>query len=104
MSLGLYLKESVEEGFVSIELSGEVDIYTCQMLKDRLYKIIDESGKDIILDCSQLNYIDSMGLGVFVAVLKKIKLIDRDIKIINLKESIRKLFVITSLDALFNIK
>jgi len=104
MSLGLTLKERIEEVFVHFDVSGEVDIYTCQMLKERLYKAIDEHKKDLVLDCGQLNYIDSTGLGVFVAVLKKVKQMDKEIQIVNLKESIKKLFVITSLDTLFNIK
>ena len=58
----------------------------------------------MILDCGQLNYIDSTGLGVFVAVLKKVKQIGKKIQIENLKESTKKLFVITSLDGMFNIK
>ena len=55
------------------------------------------------MDCTRLNYIDSTGLGVFVAVLKKVKQIDRSITIENLKDSILKLFLITNLDSLFNI-
>ena len=104
MSLGLQLVENKEENSIHIEVSGEVDIYTCQELKDKLYKAIDENGVDLVLDCEDLNYIDSTGLGVFVAVLKKIKLIGKEIRIEHLKDSIKKLFVITSLDSLFNIK
>ena len=104
MSLGFYLKEKDDENSVRIELAGEVDILTCQELKEMLYKIIDDHGKDLVLDCSQLNYIDSTGLGVFVGVLKKVKLIDKEVRIVNLKESTKKLFVITSLDTLFNIE
>lgn len=104
MSSGLTIKEKEEEKAVQIEIGGEVDIYTCQELKDKLYRCVDQSGKDLVLDCRNLNYIDSTGLGVFVAVLKKVKLIDRQITIVNLKESILKLFLITKLDLLFAIK
>jgi anti-sigma B factor antagonist len=104
MPLDLLAKENNADDCIRIEVSGEVDIYTCQELKEKLYKSIDEHGKNLVLDCSHLTYIDSTGLGVFVAVLKKIKLIGKDIRVENLKESIKKLFVITSLDTLFNIK
>ena len=104
MSSGLVMKEKEMDGFVLVSISGEVDIYTCQDLKDKLYQLVDLYGKDLILDCEGLNYIDSTGLGVFVAVLKKVKQNQIQITIENLKESIKKLFVITSLDSLFNIK
>jgi anti-sigma B factor antagonist len=103
MSSGLTIVEHEEENYVKIDVSGEVDIYTCQELKDKLYQCVDQYGKDLVLDCVSLNYIDSTGLGVFVAVLKKVKLIDRQITIKNLKEGILKLFLITKLDLLFNI-
>ena len=104
MSSGLVIKEHETDDSVVVVISGEVDIYTCQDLKSTLYRYVDKYGKSLVLDCARLNYIDSTGLGVFVAVLKKVKQIDRDITIENLKDSIAKLFLITKLDTLFNIK
>jgi len=104
MSSGLVIKEQETENNVEVAISGEVDIYTCQDLKSTLYQYVDKYGKSLILDCARLNYIDSTGLGVFVAVLKKVKQIDKDITIHNLRDSIVKLFSITKLDTLFNIK
>ena len=103
-SSGLTIKEQEHESNVLIEIGGEVDIFTCQQLKDTLYHIVERYGKDLVMDCSRLNYIDSTGLGVFVAVLKKVRQIDRNITIINIKDSILKLFLITNLDSLFNIE
>ena len=103
-SSGLAIREKDHDTHVLIEIDGEVDIFTCQQLKDTLYQVVEKYGKDLIMDCTKLNYIDSTGLGVFVAVLKKVKQIDRSITIENLKDSILKLFLITNLDSLFNIK
>ena len=104
MSSGLVIKEKETEDSVEVVINGEVDIYTCQDLKSTLYQYVDKYGKSLVLDCARLNYIDSTGLGVFVAVLKKGKQIEKDITIENLKDSIAKLFSITKLDTLFNIK
>ena len=103
-SSGLSIKEKVLDTYVLIEIGGEVDIFTCQQLKDTLYQVVDKHGKDLLMDCTRLNYIDSTGLGVFVAVLKKVKQIGCSITIENLRDSILKLFLITNLDSLFNIK
>jgi len=104
MASGLIVREQDKGGFVEVEIAGEVDIFTCQELKNQLYQYVDQYGKDLVLDCKSLNYIDSTGLGVFVAALKKVKQIHKDITIRNLKESILKLFLITQLDKLFNIE
>ena len=102
-SPGLSVREHEYENHVLVEIGGEVDIFTCQQLKETLYHVVEKYGKDLVMDCTNLNYIDSTGLGVFVAVLKKVKQIDRGVTITNLKDSILKLFLITNLDTLFNI-
>lgn len=104
MSSELKIREQYADDAVMIFLSGEVDIYTSQKLKEQLYSIIDSNKKDMKIDCTELNYIDSTGLGIFVGALKKIKQHDKKIYISSLKESIRKLFVITGLDKLFVIE
>ncbi len=103
MSSELILKEEYLSGEAKVFVSGEVDIYTAQQFKDKLYNIVDNSSNDLVIDCSGLNYIDSTGLGIFVGVLKKTKLAGRSIRVENIKDNIRKLFIITGLDKLFNI-
>jgi len=87
-----------------VVLSGEVDIYTSQELKENLYRVVESNKKDVIIDCKELNYIDSTGLGIFVGALKKAKQYEKKIKIINLKDNIKKLFIITGLDKIFEVE
>ena len=62
----------------------------------------------MIIDCKELKYIDSTGLGVLIGVLKRIK--DNNgndsgnITITNLKPYIEKIFKITGLDKIFLIE
>lgn len=104
MSSELKIKEAQSGETVNIVLSGEVDIYTSQELKERLYGIADCTNADIRIDCKELNYIDSTGLGIFVGTLKRVKQNGKKIIISNLKESIKKLFIITGLDKVFVIE
>jgi anti-sigma B factor antagonist len=101
MSSELKFVEKQLVDVVKISLIGEVDIYTASSLKEKLYSIIDQVNMDLRIDCSELNYIDSTGLGIFVGTLKKAKQNDKKIYITNLKENIKKLFLITGLDKLF---
>lgn len=103
MSGELKLIEEKLNDSVKVSLNGEVDIYTSQELKEKLNNIVGENKKDLIIDCKELNYIDSTGLGIFVATLKKAKQYDKKIVILNLKENIKKLFIITGLDKVFEI-
>jgi anti-sigma B factor antagonist len=104
MSGGLKFTEEKLNGVVKINLAGEVDIYTSQELKDKLYKIVDANKTDLLIDCKELDYIDSTGLGIFVGALKKAKQNEKKIIMSNLKENIKKLFIITGLDKVFDIE
>lgn len=104
MSSELNLREEYSEQAAKIVVSGEIDIYTAQQFKEKLYHTVDSSEKDLIIDCSELKYIDSTGLGIFVGALKKTKLTGRNITLENIRDNIRKLFNITGLDKLFIIR
>ena len=84
-----------------ITLKGEIDIYSAPDFKGSLYDAIGEGQQDIILECSDLSYIDSMGLGIMVGALKRIKEQAHEIVIRNPKSTVRKLFKITGLDKVF---
>lgn len=101
MSSELIVREELHEDYVKVALIGEIDIYTAQSFKERLYAIVETNQSDIRIDCSSLNYIDSTGLGIFVGALKKTKMFGKSIYLDKLKDNIRKLFVITGLDKLF---
>ena len=87
----------------NVQLYGEVDIYNADSLKSELHALIDERQADIVLDCTNLNYIDSTGLGVLVSALKKIREADKQISIVCLKPHIAKIFTLTGLDKVFEI-
>ncbi|HOJ12231.1 MAG TPA: STAS domain-containing protein [Clostridiales bacterium] len=104
MSEDLVIKNECLNDKVIVILSGEADIYTSSQLKDKLYELIDKNKTDIIIDCNELSYIDSTGLGVFAGALKKAGQYNKSIYIRGLKSNIKKLFTITGLDRLFIIE
>ncbi len=104
MSSNLIIDYKKKDDVVVVELNGEVDINTTDDLREKLYFIADENLSDIKLDCTNLNYIDSVGLGVLVGLLKKVKGNNKDVYISNVKNMVKKLFYITGLDKVFIIE
>lgn len=96
----LVMAGSEDSGKV-ISLKGEIDIYSAPDFKDNLFQAIGDCREDIILDCSELSYIDSMGLGIMVAALKHVRQNDRNVRIRSPKANVKKLFKITGLDKVF---
>lgn len=86
-----------------IELIGDLDIYNNKKFKEKLADIYEELDKDLVVDCSRLEYIDSTGLGSFISLLKLTRDEEKDITVKNLKKNIKKVFKITDLDKLFNL-
>jgi len=101
MSGELKITQEVLPEYVNMGLSGEVDISSSQIFKEKLYSVIEVYSRSIRLDCTGLSYIDSTGLGILVGALKKTKQTDHTIIIKGLKENIKKLFYITGLDKIF---
>lgn len=87
-----------------IDLRGEIDIYNAPEFKETLLSIPNEKEGDIVINCINLIYIDSTGLGVLISMLKRVKEYDGNIKLNNLKPHIAKIFTITGLDKIFTIK
>lgn len=86
-----------------IELIGDLDIYNNKKFKEKLADIYEDLDKDLVVDCSRLEYIDSTGLGSFISLLKLTRDEEKDITVKNLKKNIKKVFKITDLDKLFNL-
>jgi len=88
-------------GAWTMKLKGEVDIYTAAEFKKQLNAAIEEKCGDIHIDCSELEYMDSTGLGVLIGALKRMREQDRNICLKNLKPNVQRLFHITGLDKIF---
>ena len=95
-----YDKHESEEKIV-IKLFGEVDMFNAGEFK-KIFSPNDS--REIIVDCENLDYIDSTGLGALVSVLKKAKEFGGTVRIIGLKPQIYKLFELTELDSIFDIE
>ena len=98
------IESTFENDCWHVELSGEIDIYNSADLKTKLKSLVDEKATDLRINCKNLVYIDSTGLGALVGVLKHVKSHNKEMYLINVKANILKLFRITNLDNVFIIE
>ncbi|HBC30560.1 MAG TPA: anti-sigma factor antagonist [Clostridiales bacterium] len=102
--MSLEIENKIQDSIIEIKPIGEVDIYTSPKLKNQIFALIEERNTDIIIDGESLEYIDSTGLGVLMSIYKKMQENSLNLNIINLKPNIYKLFDITGLNKVFNIR
>lgn len=85
-------------------LSGDIDINNVEDFKEKVFNIYEVNKNNIVLDLKDLNYIDSTGLGAIMSIYKKAKDDSNELTILNPKKNIKKLFMITELDTVFNME
>ncbi|MCW2648143.1 MAG: anti-anti-sigma factor [Pseudonocardiales bacterium] len=95
-------QQSVGE-YPVLEVRGEVDVYSAPALADGLNTLIDSGTKAVIVDLTEVGFLDSTGLGVLVAARSAAADAGRALPIACAHERILKLFKITGLDAVFEI-
>jgi anti-anti-sigma factor len=60
----LSVERSHDDGELVLDLDGEIDLATSPLLDQRLTKVTD--GKNVVLDCSAVAFLDSSGLRVML--------------------------------------
>lgn len=86
-----------------IEVKGEIDVYTAPVLREELTSLIDSEHTTIVVDLTQVSFMDSTGLGVLVGALKKVRTLGGDLALVIDQEKILKVFRITALTQVFTI-
>lgn len=88
-----------------IKPEGRIDIRNSQELKKKMLQIYDEGYKYVIIDFSEVESIDSSGLGKLLLFQKKLKERDGELKITKINNDyIKKMFKMIHLDKVINIE
>lgn len=104
MSLNIQTYYDEDNNIWLMNVTGEIDIYTAGKLKEKLVQMLNENNKSIKINCENLDYIDSTGLGVLIGALKRLKQDEKDIIISKPRENILKLLNITGLNKIFVVE
>jgi anti-sigma B factor antagonist len=97
------MKRISEDNLEIIVLEGRIDQEASEELESTLDQSLTDSVANICIDMIDVKHICSSALGVLVAVKRKIKEQDGDIKLVVANENLLKLFQTTMLDKVFEI-
>lgn len=101
MNVNVQFKQ--EDNVLHGYIEGEIDAFTAVQLREKLDAIVMTKELEIILDLSHVVYMDSTGLGVFVAFYKKTVKENAYLKLVGLSNRMVRLFDITGLSELMDI-
>ncbi len=85
-------------------ISGEIDAFTAPILREKLETVKIQKESIIELDFSNVNYMDSTGLGAIVTFYKNVVANEGKIKLTGFSNRLQRLFDITGLSEIMNIE
>jgi anti-sigma B factor antagonist len=87
-------------GCAVVVATGEIDLYTAPALRDALVKA-GESSSRIVIDLTDVTFVDSTGLGVMLGALGRARDTDRSVSLVGPTDMVKRVLQITHLDQVF---
>ena len=89
---------------VTVKLVGRMDTPASLEAAKELEPLKEEASKTIIMDCSELAYISSSGLRIFLSLRKAAAVKGGKVIVKGISDSIRQVFMMTGFLNLFQIE
>jgi len=91
------------EGVNVLELKGYLDAHTAPKLEEALQNLLKNSRFNMWVNCRDLSYISSAGLGVFMAFIEDVRKNKGDIKLTNMSPKVYNVFDLLGFPLLYEI-
>ena len=89
---------------VTVYLKGRLDTLASQEVSQKLECLAENASGTIIMDCTEMSYISSSGLRIFLALRKAASEKGGKIIVRNISNDIRNVFMMTGFLNLFEIQ
>lgn len=96
-------EERSESGAHVINVRGEIHLTTAPGFSQRLSDAIDNGSAAVVLDLSDVGFIDSTGLSVLLNGLRRVTQLQGNLALVCANPTVLRLFHVTSLDETFDI-
>ena len=100
----MQIHEKIEDGIATItpkdSLLYEPDT---TKLREKIYSLVGDEVKYVVLDLGEVTYINSLGLGALISLLTTLRRADGDLRLARVGEKVENLFIITRLSQIFEI-
>lgn len=90
-----------KNGTTVLHLIGNLDADSVTRFKKQTYQLAEEGCQQFVIDFSDCPFVDSMGLGALISLLRKVRTQQGDVKITRLGKDVATIFEITRLNRLF---
>lgn len=92
------------EAKITAKLSGELDTAAATEAEEALAPLLNSNGKEILIDCTELEYISSSGLRILLRILKQAQSVGSRVVLKNVNEVIRDVLELTGFMSIFEFE
>ena len=89
---------------VVVRVSGEVDIQTSPILDSHLQQVLGEGVASIVVNLAEVTFLDSTGLSVLVAGLKRCQGAGGTLQVVSPRPHVQRIFEVTGLTDAFQVE
>jgi anti-sigma B factor antagonist len=101
--MSLDIRETEREGVMILALKGRLTVGEASSIREKVSEVLAKSINKLILDLSEVDYIDSTGLGSMVICYTTIKKAGGALKLVNLNKRNIELLLLTKLHTIFEV-
>lgn len=94
----------IENGKVVVMLTGSMYVEEAAILREKLIALMESGQKQFVIKLNHVEYIDSSGLGVLVAIQKRALQIKGSITLVGANGLVKELFELTRLNKVFSME
>ena len=98
------VKINKENNVSTVQLIGRLDTPASQEVSEQLEPLMADASGTIVLDCTEMSYISSSGLRIFLSLRKAAASQGGKIIVMNITDDIRQVFMMTGFLNLFEIE
>lgn len=93
--------DSTVDGNV-LRVRGEIDIYTSEVLRPQIQRLIAGDAPELVVDLTEVRYIDSVGIGTLMEAWITLRKQSRRLRIYGATAHVRRVFTILGLGKLLD--
>jgi anti-sigma B factor antagonist len=97
------ISEDRKADAVILALSGKLDATTAKTFEDRILGVINSGTQRLVVDLSQLDYVSSSGLRVFILAAKRLQTVGGRIVLCSMKDHVRQVFDLAGFSSMLSI-
>ena len=89
---------SVQGDWTVVSIFGDLELASAPRLHQRVVGLVSEGHTRLILDLSNVDFVDSVGLGAVVGAVKRTRTVGGDLVVVGAIARVAQVFAVTRLD------